>query len=992
MAKKAQNKAQKPKKVVPLIVVAVIFAALAIAANVAADMFKSTLNQYVGKAETTVIAAEGSEDWDTAYYDAQYSGRTGKTQARTAANELVAEVEGEGAVLLKNDNDALPLSAGDSVSLLGRYAADPVYGGAGSGTVDPGDCTTIYDGLVNAGLSVNDTAYNWILENYSNYSKADITMDDPTTACYYIGEIPWEDYSADAQSSIDGTTAIIVIGRGGGEGGDLSTDLLRDVNSGISTTFTANDETANYEEGQHELELTVEEKSVIAAAKESCDKVIVLINASTTMELGPLMEGEYEVDAILDIGSLGGNGATGVGNILVGAVNPSGKTTDLWSADFTADPTFQNFNTGNYTDVSGYYDNNYNSTPAEGTAYFVEYEEGIYYGYRYYETAAVEAEAGNYDGFDYDSAVVFPFGYGLSYTTFEQTLDSVECDGETVTATVTVTNTGDVAGKDVVEVYYSAPYTEGGLEKSAVVLGGFAKTKLLEAGESETVTVAYDVTDMASWDSSKGCYVLDAGDYVISLRTDSHTVVDEQSVTLEAQDITTDPETGAELSNQFDDTTAYMEANCTNFSRADFAGTFPTASEDKTAAECGIEFVEYDVDANLDEDAEMPTTGADNDLTLIDMRGLDYDDEKWESLLDELTVDDMATLLNDNAYNTPEISSIVKPATTDPDGPAGFTSLTGSTGNCAYCSEFVMAQTWNVELMHEVGLAVGQEALACGYNGWYAPALDTHRSPFGGRSFEYYSEDPVLAGNLCSAVVTGAAENGVFSYVKHFALNDYESNRVQHVCSWASEQTIRECYLKPFEIVVKSDPIEIKYISDDQGTVSTTEINPCTAIMTSFNYIGTEWSGGRKSLITNVLRGEWGFEGCVITDFNLYGYMVKDQALASGGDLELTMSAMSGGYEDTKSATAVTRLREASHNVLYMVANSNAMQGMAPGSTIKVGIAPWQYIVWGATAALVAIAAICGILAAKHNKFNKALAAAGDAPKSDEDVPSGASE
>lgn len=957
MAKDKAPKKKQGRKKGPVVMVAVaaVLVVLAIAVNVAAGMFSSLLNHYLGSGEATVEHVEGSEDWDTAYYDSEYRGRGAATED---ANALVQEVEAEGIVLMKNDNDALPLASGTTVSLLGRYAADPVYGGAGSGTVDPDDCVTLYQGIADAGLTINDTAYNWIAENYENYPKAAITMDDPTTASYYIGEIPWSDYSADAQASINGTTALVVIGRGGGEGGDLSTDLLGDVNSGVSSNFTANAETANYVEGQHKLELTAEERSLIQAAKESCDKVIVIINASTTMEIGELVDGDLAVDAILEVGSLGASGAGAVGQVLTGEVNPSGRTTDLWAADFTADPTFANFGGKQYTDVSNYYASNPNGTPTEGTAYFVEYAEGIYYGYRYYETAAVEAANGNYDGFDYDSAVVFPFGYGLSYTTFEQTLDSVENDGENITATVTVTNTGSVAGKDVVQLYYTAPYEQGGLEKSAVVLGGFTKTNELAPGESQTVEVTYAVSDMASWDSSQGAYVQDAGDYVISLRNNSHDVIAEETLALDAAVYDTDDATGAELSNQFDDCTEYMENNVQCMSRSDFAGTFPVAAADKTAAECGISFEEYDATAHEDSDAVMPTTGANNGLSLIDMRGLDYDDEAWESLLDQLTVDDMTTLLNDNAYNTPAIASVSKPETSDPDGPAGFTSLTGSTGNCAWCSEYVMAQTWNTELMYRVGLMIGQEALASGYNGWYAPAMNTHRSPFAGRNFEYYSEDGVLAGNIGAAVVSGAAQNGVYSYIKHFALNDQESYRVQHICTWATEQTIRECYLKPFEIVVKNASYTEKYISDDQGTVTEVERPAATAVMSSFNYIGATWAGGRESLLTNVLRNEWGFQGMVITDFNLYGYMDKDQALAAGGDLELTYSAMTGAYSNTSSATVVTNLRNAAHNVLYTTVNSNMMQGMAPGSVVKYSAAPWQVAVYIVTAVLVVGAAV----------------------------------
>ena len=965
-----------------------------VAANVGTNMFSSALDHYLGSGETTITSAEGSEDWDTEYYTQEYRGRGA---AAEDAKELVIELEAEGIVLLKN-NGVLPLASDAEVSLLGRYAADPVYGGAGSGTVDASDCVTLYDGIAASGLVINDTAYEWIAANYENYDKADITMDNPSTATYYIGEIPWSDYSSEAQASIAGTTALVVIGRGGGEGGDLSKDLLGTMNDGEHGTFTANDETANYVEGQHQLELTQEERDLISAAKDSCDAVVVLYNGSTQFEMGPLMSGDLEVDAILGIGSLGASGSTAVGQVLTGETNPSGRTCDIWPADFTADPTFGNFGGKRYTDVSDYYAYNYNGSDAPGYAYFVEYKEGIYMGYRYYETAAVEAEAGNYSGFDYDEAVVFPFGYGLSYTTFTQTLDSCETDGETVSVSVTVTNTGDVAGKDVVELYYTAPYEEGGIEKSAVVLAAFDKTELLDPGASETLELTFPVSQMASWSSEEGGYVLDEGDYVISLRTDSHTVVDEATLTLEAQTYTTDTTTGAELAARFSDLDEYMEANCENLSRADFAGTWPSDAEDRDAASCGIELEEYDYTQNL-EDVDMPTTGAENGITLIDLRGLDFDDELWDDLLDEMTVDEMTSMLNDCAYNTPAVESIGKPATSEPDGPAGFTSLTGATGNCAYCSEFVMAQTWNTDLLYEMGQMIGQEALASGYNGWYAPAMNTHRSPFAGRNFEYYSEDPLLAGKMGAAAVSGAASNGCYAMIKHYALNDQESYRIQHLCTWATEQTAREIYLRPFEITVKESSCEMKYISDDEGTVDTVTMPGCTGVMSSFNYVGTQWTGGSHALCTEVLRDEWGFTGCVITDFNLYGYMDKNWALDGGTDMHLTYSAMTPAFEGTDEACVVARLREASHRVLYTVVNSNAMQGMAPGSTITTSPAPWQYAVWGGSAVFlagaVALGARCWLGARRNRAIREAAeegAPVGASAGAAEDASAGASE
>ena len=952
--------AKKFKKIaIPIMAILLI---LVLAVNIAASKFDSFLDHYLGGNPYDIISIEGSENWDTNYYEGKYAT---KEEATKAAEAFVTEIANEGIVLLKN-NGALPLSTSEKISLIGRYAADPIYGGAGSGTVDPATCQNFYKGISAAGFTINDTAYKWIEGNYANYPKANIVMDSPQTSAYYIGEIPFTDYSAEAQASLPGTTAVVVIGRGGGEGGDLSRDLLGTLNSKQSENFTPNAETANYVEGQHQLELSREELDLIAAAKQNCDKVIVVLNCSTTMELGPLMSGEYEVDAILAVGSIGSTGGNAVGNVLAGTVNPSGRTVDTWAADFTKDPVFMNFGATQYTDVSGYY------AAGEGdTAYFIEYEEGIYVGYRYYETAFVEAQNGNYPGFDYDAAVVFPFGYGLSYTTFEKTLDSVKTEGDNVVATVTVKNTGSVAGKDVVELYYSAPYTKGGIEKSAVVLGQFEKTILLQPGESQTVTLTYPIKAMSSWDMNQAAYVLDAGEYVISLRNNSHDVIAEESLNLSAETYKTDEATGFEYSAQFQDTTDYMNNNCTNFSRADFAGTFPTKPEAKTAASVGLSFEQYDPAKYVDPDDEMPTLGADKGIQLIDLRGKDKDDPLWEDLLDELTVADMVAVINDGAYNTAEIASIGKPATSDPDGPQGFTSLFGSTGNCAYCSEVLMAQSWNKELMHELGNMIGEEALASGYNGWYAPAANTHRSPFAGRNFEYYSEDGTLAGLLMTEVVSGAADKGCYAYIKHFCMNDMETTRTAHICTWANEQAIREIYLKPFELCVKNAKTTLKYIADEKGTLASDEWPGCTAVMSSFNYIGATWAGGRESLMTGILRNEWGFKGFAITDFNLYPYMHKNQGVAAGTDQMLTYSAWSGDIADTTSPTAVKNMRNSMHNILFTVVNSNAMNKVAPGSKFVYHPATWQILMWIASAVLVLIAAFLGIKAYTKTKKEK---------------------
>nr|WP_165143387.1 glycoside hydrolase family 3 N-terminal domain-containing protein [Microbacterium endophyticum] len=905
-------------------VVAVV-AIIAIGANVAIGMFRGAIESYMGTGTYEITnTAEGSE-LDTEYYSGDYAT---VDEAKAASTELVEDIADEGMTLLKNTGE-LPLALGN-VTLLGRGAADPVYGGSGSGTADTRTAVNIRDGIENAGFTVNDTVYEELSafaeENLSaDGGRTNIVMDKPEDSNYNIGEMPVADYSQDALDSFTdyNDAAVIVIGRGGGEGGDLATNM------------EAWDD--NAEAGQHQLELNKDEKDLVALAEANFNTVIVVINASTSMELGSL-QNDDAIDGIILAGSPGVTGFNALGSILSGAVNPSGHTVDVFSSDFTADPTFQNFGDYAYTNLDD--------------AYFVNYDEGIYVGYRYYETAAVE-------GFiNYDEAVVYPFGYGLSYTDFEWAVTGQELgdvDGE-ISVDVDVTNTGDVAGQDVVQLYYTAPYTPGGIEKSSVVLGDFAKTGILEPGATETVTMTIAVEDMASYDESgAGSYVLDAGTYEIKVQTDSHNLaagidpiaynVDDTIVYTEGRD---SDETAA--TNQFADvTTEYTDGPLIAFSRADFAGTFPTApsgdayeASDATIAA----FAPYDAAAAADEntDAEAPTWNADGDASLIDMRGLEWDDPAWDELLNQLDLDDTIALLTSGAYNTAGLPEIGKSRTNDLDGPAGFSSFINPdlwTGT-AFPSEYLIGQTWSTELAEEMGVAIGNEAMTMGVNGWYAPAVNLHRSPFAGRNFEYYSEDPVLSGTLATSVVDGALTKGVYSFTKHFAMNDQETNRVNGngLATWATEQTIRELYLKPFEMVVKDASGELTYFDAD-GEQVTSDIG-ATAIMSSFNRIGATWAGGSEALMHNVLREEWGFTGMAITDFNLYPYMYPDEAWAARGTDHMLTFENFKTVEDSQSAYAQDNIRYAIHNVLYTVANSNAVNGMAPGATLTYQAAAWE--------------------------------------------------
>lgn len=932
---------------VPVLAVLTI---LTVLVNVGLNVGSNWVASQFGAGTYTTVTPDYAKDWDTDYYKADFASID---EVDAAAKDLVQEIAGEGVALAKNTDAALPLASGQKITMLGRAAADPVYGGSGSGSVDTTTAVNPRQGLENAGFQVNPAAFDAIAAYAAENPRGFIEMDKPDVSTYSIGELPAAQYQAVASSFAEySDAAVVFIGRPGGEGGDLAQDM-----KGWDD---------NYQAGQHQLELNKDELDLLALATQSFDTVIVVVNASTTIELGPIQD-DAGIDGVLLAGSPGATGFNAVGQVLSGEVNPSGRTVDTWAADFTADPTFVNFGSFLYDGIEVEYpasalESVASNAEVTSDAPFVNYQEGIYVGYRYYETAAAE-------GFiSYEDAVVYPFGYGLSYTDFSWQLagqELGEVDGE-ISVDVTVTNTGSAPGKDVVELFYTAPYVPGGIEKSEVVLGGFAKTGLLAPGASETVTITLAVEDMASYDYEDAkAYVLEAGDYLLSIRTDSHTpasgiepivytVADE--VVYAGDDKRSSDRT--EVTNRFDDVSAAFtdtpeEGKILNMSRADFAGTFPKApGADLLAATGAIKkgFAPYDAKtAASDSKAEAPRTGAGTDLTLVDLRGLAIDDPKWDELLDALTVDEMATMLLNGAYQTGALLSIAKPMTTELDGPAGFSSfINASINGVAYPSEVLIAQSWNPTLAERMGEMLGNEAVLKKVSGWYAPAMNLHRSPFAGRNFEYYSEDPVLSGAMALAASDGAASKGMYTTLKHFALNDQETNRVNNgIAVWANEQAIREIYLKPFEMAVKNIEMPVPYIADKDGKTAEATVG-ATAVMSSFNRIGTTWAGGSEALLGDVLRGEWGFEGFVISDFNLYRYMNTNQGIAAGTDLTLTF-APSKSFEDTSSAEAQQNIRTAAHHILYAVANSNAMNGLAPGATVSFEPPMWRYVQIGAS-------------------------------------------
>jgi beta-glucosidase len=705
----------------------------------------------------------------------------------------------------------------------------------------------------------------------------------------------------------------------------------------------------DWEAGQSYLELSQSEKNMINMVCSQYDDVTVVYTGANTMEMGWV--NDYpQIKSVLWVAGAGQSGFDSLGKVLTGEVNPSGKTSDTFVYDLTDQPSYNNSGDFKYDNMDEYKTTSQMgpSTTIETTPSFVDYTEGIYVGYKYYETASTEG------ALDYGSTVQYSFGYGLSYTNFTQKMGDIQKDADgTINFDVTVTNTGSVAGKDAVEVYYNPPYTNGGIEKSSANLVTFAKTDEIQPGASQTVHISFNQEDMASYDESgEGSYVLEAGDYQISINSDSHTILDQRTyvapldIRYSGDNKRSSDETAA--TNEFQD----AEGDVTYLSRADHfankdaalaAPTNYSMSDEEKANFTNT--ATYDASADDDSNATMPTTGANNGVTLSDLRGKDYDDSLWDTLLDQLTTDDMNNLIGNAGYNTPAVSSVGKVSTTDCDGPSAINNNFSGKGSIGLPSETTLACTWNSDLAHKYGDCIGKMADEMDVSGWYGPAMNTHRSAFGGRNFEYYSEDGTLAGEMAAQEVSGAADHGVYAYIKHFALNDQETNRCGMLCTWANEQSIREVYLKPFEKAVKE--------------------GGATAVMSSYNYIGTTWSGGNSNLLQNVLRNEWGFDGMVLTDyFGGYGYMNADQASRNGGDACLCTLSNGVNTVNDQSSSGVQAMRTCAHDILYTTVNSNAYANDTGGFKL----ATWQIVMIVVDVVIAALVVLMEVLAFKRMK------------------------
>lgn len=909
---------------------------------------------------------------------------TNKAEAFANAQEVNLKLAEEGFVLLKNENAALPMNKGARISVFSKNSVNLSYGGSGSGGFDTSNNKNLYESLNDAGFVTNPTLKRFYESSQSGSVRTanSSDLDNGDNQKIATAETPQSKYTDAVKNSYAdySDAALVVITRIGGEGFDLPR-YQGDSEGAVSVD-------------SHYLELDQNEIDLLTAVTDGTFKrVVVVFNTPSSFEATFLKDSAYaafadKIDAAVWIGFTGSNGITALGEILNGDVNPSGRLVDTWAADFTKNPSFVNFGTGCLPDTTDKYDG--------GMYYSVDYEEGIYVGYRYYETR------GETDGEDwYNANVVYPFGYGLSYTTFNWTVGDASASeielGTTITVPVTVKNTGSVAGKDVVQLYASAPYTLGGIEKAHKVLVGFAKTKLLQPGESETVTVSFDPYSASSYDyrdaNSNGFsgYELEAGEYTLYVSRNAHESEKAIALNLAADvQIGTDPTTDSEVVNRYTDSEDFLDSDWqldAMLSRADWEGTWPTpqtaqqhAGTDRLYEEIRSE--EHNNPTDFDSE-EYPWFGEEPTLTLRDLLPsaeaegyepvVSYDDERWEELMMGCDEEEMIALINNGAYHTLAMESVGLPATIHGDGPSGFTCFMSKeqvNGTCQYVSEPVMASTWNINLMNELGEAIGEEgtigdkATGQPYSSIYAPGVNIHRSPFGGRCSEYFSEDPFISGMMGAAEVQGIQSRGVLPTVKHFVANEQETHRsIGGDLSWLSEQALREIYLKPFEYTVK--------LGETRG------------IMTSFNRIGTRWTGGDYRLLTEILRNEWGFNGLVICDFNtIPQYMIPRMMFYAGGSIDLAtqQSAMWTDCDTSDAGDAIVLMR-AVKDVMYALVNSNAMNAEVIGYNPPI----WQeYLHWINIGAftLVGVWLVLAIVrTVRCNKRQKAKFAAANAAK-----------
>ena len=846
------------------------------------------------------------------------------------------QVVEEGIVLLKNEENALPLDEGETkLALIGQNSVDFVYGGSGSGSVSTANAPTLRSALEEYDFTVKSTLWDF----YDTGAGSGYRKEVPDTSGkgdFAVNEVPQSVYTDAVKNSMDGDdVGIAVIGRNGGESADIPTTPL-------DTGYTY-------------LQIDDDEQAMLEMACEKFEKVILIVNANNPVELGFLEEERFaNVKAALWVGGVGQEGMYAIGGVLSGEVNPSGRLVDTYAYDSTGAPSAVNLGSYNITNSNKVTDY------ANNASHYIVYQESIYVGYKYYETRYEDAvlNQGNAGDYDYEQEVQFPFGYGLSYTTFDWSGYTVTENEDSFTVSLTVTNSGDTAGKEVVQIYMQSPYTdydrENGIEKSAIELAGFAKTDTLEKGAHETVEITIDKEQMKVYDSKgAGTYIVDAGDYYFAAGKNAHDALNNvlaakgadgvegnadmtYKYTQAERDLETyakSSATGYEIENRFEEADVNYYEECTYLTRNDWSGTMPVSTFKNGSWEVSEKMISdlnwYRGDEVInDPEAEMPAFGSTaTDLKVQDMTEADYDDVRWDDLISRLSRNQMTRLVRMGGYSTIQIDVIGLPATTDKDGPSGISgTLVGGTSTMAWCTEMVMASTWNEELIERVGELLGEDSIAAGVAGWYAPGANIHRSPYSGRNFEYYSEDGFLSGKIGAAEMRGVRSRGVIAYMKHFALNDQETDRYGNAI-FADEQSIREIYLKPFE-----------YMTVEGGA---------NAVMVAMNRIGARWAGAHKGLMTEVLRNEWGFNGMAITDQASVSAMLYQDMISglwAGTDLWLNTNSTLWSLDSyTSNATVMSNVKRAAKNIVYAITNSNAVQSYAGlDTTGMTGLAPWQ--------------------------------------------------
>ena len=971
-----------------------------IVGNVIANRYATTINVALDTSYSKVVGY----DENSIYYTSDFENEDARWDYE---KELCARLEAEGASLLKNDNRALPLGSGAKVSLFARGSVDLLYGGTGSGSVDTSAAPTLKDALTQEGISVNETLWSWYestAEKYGRMTPASISDALAANTQYAVNEAPWSEVESANSSSFAeyGDAAIVVFSRSGGEGadlpdGDTSVSLTTNTNAG---GLQANGEKEQVEEsldnvqygvGQEGdgdyLALTQEEKDLLAGLKTLKDngtfkKIVVLLNTSNALELDflnpEICGADYGIDSCMWIGDVGQTGAIGVGRLLSGSTAPSGSIVDTFWYDNMKNPAVVNFYTVPYAGAEQY------GLALEGPdvqGMYSVYQEGVYLGYRYAETRYEDVVMGTEKtgDFDYASTVAYPFGYGMSYTTFDFSDFEFTEGADAFTVSVNVTNTGDTAAKKTVQIYFQSPYTDydrqNGIEKASVELCGFDKTDVLDPGASEKVTIEIPKTELRAYDANgaKG-YILDAGDYYFTAANGSHEAVNNilaakgfgsangmtedgnadlvgrfTQAELDTEIFRDSAATGAQITNLFDESdpnkSSLTPGTVTFLTRSDWEGTFPTARptltmNDKLAK--ALEFTQYNAADHAD--TAMPTLASGGDMSVSEMIGADYGDERWEALLDQLTFDEMVNTITLGFHNTAACETVSKAATKDENGPQGLTaSLTGGKSAMCYTSEDIMAATMNTELMEDVGRCIGNDCLDMGYSGLYGPGINMHRTPYSGRNFEYYSEDPFVAGTICAAETKGIQSKGVYVYLKHVALNDSESSR-RGVNTWLTEQTARELYLE----------VADKAIIDGGAW----------CVMSGFNRWGAQWCGENANLMNGYLRGEAGMRGMSITDFSgLSQYMDVADGLIGGSDIwdsPMPMIHTAAAGQMAGDPYMVSEMRDAMHRILYTVVNSNAMNGWNSETHIEPNTPWWQLAIYG----LIGVSALLTILSA----------------------------